>query len=114
MLWRCEKTANQEWHWGQPNAYGWRPLINGDNECLAIAGGSQKEGARVYGWRCKGTTDQYWSYGGDLFLDFNPPAWALSVAGRSTSQGAAVIMWGDGEGPGVPSPDQYWTIPPVL
>ena len=96
VQWTCNGSANQTWHWGSSNAAGYTQLINGDGECLGVAGESTSEGARIYGWTCNGHPDQYWAVspydGYDIFHDYHSGL-VLGVAGGSTAVGAAVVQW---------------------
>jgi hypothetical protein len=107
----CTFARNQTWHQVSFGSRG-DELRNGLNQCLAIAGGSKSRGARVYGWRCKGTADQYWtwdvfvSYG--LYIEDLHSHLVLGVAGGSTRPGAAVIQWSGQNPPG--GVNQAWNF----
>jgi hypothetical protein len=60
-IWACTSHPDQTWHWGQAGDGG-NQLVNGNGQCLGVAGGSTTEGAHVVGWTCLGTghPDQYW------------------------------------------------------
>jgi hypothetical protein len=91
----CTFAPNQTWR--QVSVSGGVELRNGRNQCLAIAGSSKSRGARVYGWRCKGTPDQHWTW--DVFVNYGlyienlHSHLFLGVAGGSTRPGAAVVQW---------------------
>jgi Ricin-type beta-trefoil lectin domain-like len=104
VQWPCNGAANQAWHWGsEDGSTGHYQLINGDGECLGVAGASTKEGADVVGWTCLGTghPDQYWQGNSTLLVcggDYLPyfdlhSGQVLGVAGNSTSKGASVVQW---------------------
>lgn len=96
VQWTCTFASNQTWHQVTVSP-GHVELRNGLNQCLSIAGSSKSRGARVYGWRCKGTPDQYWiwdttpNYG--LSIENDNSHLVLGVAGGSTKVGAAVVQW---------------------
>lgn len=103
VQWTCGAVSNQEWHQGaELGSTGYYQQINGDNECLGVAGESLSEGARVYGWTCNGHPDQYWAHDGDQFIDWNSSL-LLGVAGGSTAVGAAVVQW-----PYTGALNQFW------
>jgi hypothetical protein len=113
VQWTCNAAANQGWKTGSCNSAGWCQIVNGDGECLGIAGGSASEGAQVVGWTCLGTghPDQYW--GGipinanwDFAFENYHSRMVLGVAGGSTAQGAAVVQW-----PFTNAPNQWWYCP---
>jgi hypothetical protein len=102
VQWNCNGHADQEWHIGAfyPDGSGFFQLVNGNNSCLGVAGGSTNEGARVVGWSCYGPThpDQYWSplpyyCDGDEPLQNLGSDYVLGVAGNSTQWGAPVVQW---------------------
>jgi hypothetical protein len=47
--WNCTTNPDQTWHWGDANAYGWYQLVNGNGQCLAVAGGSDKAATAIWG-----------------------------------------------------------------
>jgi hypothetical protein len=62
VLVKCGGSKDETWHWGGDNDT-WAQLENNNNQCLAVQGGSTKEGARVVGWKCLSGSkhkDQYW------------------------------------------------------
>jgi hypothetical protein len=113
VQWNCEKVANQEWHYGlEYGNSGYYRLVNGDNECLGVAGSSKSQGARVVGWTCNGHLDQYWQgvgiSDGTVFYNYNSGL-ALGVSGNSKAVGAAVVQWhfqGDIE----TALNQFWEV----
>jgi hypothetical protein len=92
----CTFASTQTWHEVPVSGRGIE-LVNGLNQCLGIAGSSTSLGARVYGWRCKGSPDQYWGWDvepnyGLQIENLNSHLW-LGVLGGSTEPGAAVVQW---------------------
>ena len=92
----CTFAPNQTWHQIAVSGRG-VVLKNNLHQCLSIARSSKSRGARVYGWRCKGTPDQYWTWYvfvnyGSYIENLNSHL-VLGVAGGSTKIGAAVIQW---------------------
>jgi len=103
VQWNCESVANQEWHVGaELGSTGYYQFVNGDGQCLGIAGSSTSEGARAYGWTCNGHHDQYWYATGGVAFNYNSGD-VLGVAGGSTAVGAAVVQW-----PFTGAANQYW------
>jgi hypothetical protein len=122
LQWGCNGNPDQSWHWGNPDFPGsaWYQLVNGDGQCLGVAGGSLSEGARVVGWDCLGPNhpDQYWTPDGNQtglcgaysYLDNgNSTGYVLGVGGNSTAWGAPVVQW---EPQGVCN-NQFWYGPAV-
>jgi hypothetical protein len=121
LQWGCNGNPDQSWHWGSPDFPGsaWYQLINGDGQCLGVAGASTSEGARVVGWKCLGPTheDQYWMPDGNQlgqcgvysYLDNGNDEYVLAVSGNSTAWGAPVVQW-DPQGT---CNNQYWYGPAV-
>jgi hypothetical protein len=107
VQWPCERVANQEWNWGSANGvfFAYRQLVNGNGQCLGVAASSKNEGARVYGWRCDGSFDQYWFASGSLVYNLNSSL-VLGVAGNSAEAGAAVVQW-----PSTGALNQVWSGP---
>ncbi len=115
VLWNCVNgSANQSWHWDISVVIGgvYARLINGDGECLGVAGGSQKEGADIYGWSCAGDPyNQFWTTIGTgisgYYYIYN---WGsdlvIGVAGGSTANGAQLVQWKM-----LSHSDQYWNLP---
>jgi hypothetical protein len=107
----CTFAANQTWHQVSVSGRGVE-LRNGLNQCLGIAGSSKSRGARVYGWRCKGTRDQYWTW--DVFVNYGlyienlNSHLFLGVAGGSTKPGAAAVQWSGQNPPG--GVNQAWNF----
>jgi hypothetical protein len=100
--WTCTHNADQTWHWGASVATGWYQLINGNGQCLAVDGGTIRQGSRILGFKCVGSADQYWwRYAGvgpiSNYKGFSDPdtAWVIGVGGGSTSNGAPVVLWPD-------------------
>ena len=100
VQWNCNNSANQAWHWGaEYGNSGYYQLVNGDNQCLGIRGGSTAVGAQVVGWNClPGHRDQYWYTPGLTCNGYYPIAnlksgQVVGVSGNSRSNGANVIQW---------------------
>src|SRR5215469_12098266 len=106
----CNGHPDQQWRWGSGNHSDgdYVQLINNDNECLGVAGGSTATDARVVGWQCLGSnhTDQYWFAdstdaamdcyplgGGVMFLVNFHSDDAVGVLGNSTASDASVVQW---------------------
>ena len=97
----CTTNPDQTWHWGAANSTGWKELVNGNGQCLAVAGGSTSAGASIIGYSCIKTADQYWALGSgftQLFnykgtFDTNGTGWVVGVAGGSTSNGQRLVLW---------------------
>jgi hypothetical protein len=100
VQWTCNNSANQTWRRGaEYGNSGYYQVVNGDNQCLGIRGGSTAAGAQVVGWNClPGHWDQYWSVPG-LTCNGSYPivnlksAEVADVSGNSKSNGADVIEW---------------------
>jgi hypothetical protein len=105
IQWNCVTHRDQLWRTGGKTGGSYFQIINEDNECLGILGGSTREGARVYGWKCLGTShrDQYWQIesgtcgGVKGFLMFRnyKSGYVMGVLGNSRAAGAAVVQWAD-------------------
>jgi Ricin-type beta-trefoil lectin domain-like len=114
--WNCTSNRDQTWQWGSAIQPGWLQLINGNGKCLGVQAGSDAVGARIVAFTCLGTghPDQYWAlgaagFGGNninnfkAFFDPNTPAQLIGVAGGSTANGAAAVLWSfDG------TANQFW------
>jgi hypothetical protein len=107
-IWNCTTNPDQTWHWGgslDPEVTWFRQLINGNNQCLGVQGGSTAVGARVVAWACDGKPNQYWgpdSVTGEAVLK-NLNDGYLGVGGVRVSNGAPVVQWSF-----TGNPDQYW------
>jgi uncharacterized protein len=108
--WTCSLGNDQSWHWGaaKPGRPDYRRLVNANGLCLAVNGQSKANGARILGYACTGTADQYWSTlsvgGGDVeIVNFNSGR-VVGVAGGSKANGAAVVQWIN-----LNHLDQYWS-----
>ena len=90
----------------QPSPQAGFQVINGNKQCLGVQGGGDANGTRIGAFACLGTghPDQYWplgtaGFGGNninnyqAFFDPNTPAQLIGVAGGSTGNGAAVVLW---------------------
>jgi hypothetical protein len=118
VQWDCNDSANQTWHWGDElGDTGYYQLVNGDDQCLGVAGGSDTEGADVVGWTCLGSghPDQYWtlddaSEADNFYPIFNyHSGYVLGVAGNSYEVGASVVQWHFQDEPN----NQYWELTPT-
>jgi hypothetical protein len=113
--WDCTSNPDQTWHWGQSIFRDWLELRNGNNQCLAVNGASTGANARILGYPCVGSPDQYWKLfvnldnGSAQLVNFN--GWrdrhgegkVIGVAGGSKENGAPLVLWWpDG------SPNQDW------
>jgi hypothetical protein len=106
--WNCTTNPDQTWHWGNAIVPGWSELVNGNGQCLAVAGGSDKAATAIWGWNCVGSPDQYWKFfpNGDGtgrivnyhgWIDPDAEAWVVGVWGGSTENGARLVLyWPDG------------------
>lgn len=106
----CNNGPNQLWHRGYPlipgdpgEAFGSYGLVNRDNQCLAVQGGSTHAGALIYAWPCPGGVpdqpDQYWAPlplgAGDSLTFLNHKSGLyLSVDGCNDQSGALINQWG--------------------
>jgi len=69
--------------------------------CLGVAGGNVSDGTAIIQWDCNGNTDQGWELDQFtinnqtwyLFRDATNPNQCLSVAAKSTSAGAHLVIW---------------------
>jgi hypothetical protein len=106
VQWTCNDSANQAWHWGSSGILGvglvYYQLINGDGQCLGVAGNSTAEGAQIYGWSCNGAANQYW-YANDGVITNYHSSKVVGVAGNSEAVGAAIVQW-----PFTNALNQYW------
>jgi hypothetical protein len=103
VQWNClTGHPDQQWHTGAANSAGYYQIVNGDGQCLGVAGGSTAQGAQVVGWNCLGPShpDQYWLYDGNITCaTFYSPIFnyksgrVVGVAGNSTAVGAAVVQF---------------------
>ena len=96
--WTCSLGDDQNWHWGgtaRDNRY--RQLVNWKGQCLAVNGGSTADGARILGYRCTATSDQYWrvqnAAGFDVVILNYKSDKLVGVSGGSMANGAAVVQW---------------------
>lgn len=105
VQWTCNGHPDQIWHLGLEWLNSpYYQLINNDNQCLGVAGGSTALGARVVGWTCQtGATNQYWAAGSSSCGVYHPyynlgaaldnVGRVLGVSGNSLESGAAVVIW---------------------
>jgi hypothetical protein len=105
VLWTCNGSADQTWHWGSEfsSTRIYFQLVNGDNNCLGVQGGSTANDARIVGWHClTGHPDQYWApiafctdaagiqY--DAYQNLGSGL-VIGVSGNSTARGAAIVQF---------------------
>jgi hypothetical protein len=108
-LWNCVNHPDQQWRWSSPSYGAFRHLVNNNNKCLGIAGGSGAEGARLVAWSCNpNPSDQDWvmlqsPVTGEYYLYSAASIYVIGVAGGSTANGARLVMWQQ-----LSHPDQYW------
>jgi hypothetical protein len=105
VQWNCINHGDQLWRTGKQIRDGYYQIINNDNRCLGVQGGSTREGAAVVGRKCLGTShpDQYWQiesgscYGisGYFMLKNYKSHYVVGVLGNSGRVGAAVVQWRD-------------------
>jgi hypothetical protein len=84
--------------------------------CLGVAGGDVTNGKAIILWACNGNSDQTWTaesvnpdgHGPYLFKNGTNPNKCLSVANKSLSQFAALVIW-DCK-PSNDNQDQRWYI----
>ncbi len=111
--WTCAYSADQGWEWGAytgtPGSHGYRVLVNGDDKCLGVAGGSTANGARVTAWTCNGAANEYWailgaptSYVSNWYVNYGSGL-VIGVAGGSTANGAEIVQWHQKD-----AANQYW------
>ena len=99
--WNCTTNPDQTWHWGPGNSFGYDELINGNGQCLAVSAGSVSQGARILGYSCLGTSDQYWYrdptsdslYNYNAVFNGSSTADVVGVSGASTANGAPLVLW---------------------
>jgi hypothetical protein len=101
--WTCTGHADQTWNFGPPNANAYSMIINGNQQCLAVKGGTIANGTRILGYSpCTGTPDQFWKVVQDpsnphgavsLILNEANSSYVIGVSGSSTANGAAVVLW---------------------
>jgi hypothetical protein len=97
----CQNTPYQNWHIGGSIGGEWYQIVNGENECLSVAGGSTSNGALIYAWPCLGPSDtnQYWldTWAGvgysEQYINYASRLY-LSVDGCNDSPGAYIDQWG--------------------
>ncbi len=113
-VYSCNGSSNQTWHYGQTRAVGselYREIVNGDGQCLGIAGGSKSAGAHAVVWNCNGHEDQYWlpeqNYGTMDAFDYDNLSsnMVIQIACDCNKNSATVEQWpyntlGD--------PNQFW------
>jgi len=69
--------------------------------CLGVSAGNVTDGTAIITWDCNGNTDQGWELdpvtanneSGFLFRNATNPNQCLSVANKSTSAGAHLVIW---------------------
>jgi hypothetical protein len=107
--WNCNSThPDQNWRWGQSNFFGYQQIINNDERCLGVDGGSTARGARIRDWSCNGNDDQYWALidtgvaGTSYIVNFKS-GYVIGVLNASTANGAELVQWSRNT-----NGDQYW------
>jgi hypothetical protein len=105
VQWNCINHGDQLWRTGKEIRDGYYQIINNDNRCLGVQGGSTREGVDVVGWKCLGTShpDQYWQIdqgscngvNGYYMLKNYKSHYVVGVAANSRRAGAAVVQWRD-------------------
>jgi hypothetical protein len=105
VLWGCNGSLNQDWHWGPENGSnpGYYELINGDGECLGVLSNSKTVGADIVGWNCNGEANQWWFENGANQIIVNAviyanlqnlnSGWDVGVEGGVNSQGQQLIQF---------------------
>jgi hypothetical protein len=111
----CSGTSDQIWHWGyELGTTGYFQLVNSNNKCLGVSGGSLVKGTKLVTWDCLGSghTDQYWQEcqlftlpGSDLCFANYKSNQVIGVYEGSTAPGALVVQWTI-----VPHMDQSWYV----
>jgi hypothetical protein len=59
----CNGSSNQTWHYGAEHGSGqgaYIQIINGDGQCIGVAGGSTSSGANIQMGNCSGNDIYYW------------------------------------------------------
>ncbi|WP_027344182.1 RICIN domain-containing protein [Hamadaea tsunoensis] len=113
-IWDCTTNLDQTWHIGTSSGTGYNQIVNGLGQCLAVNGGSTADGARILGYTCTGSADQYWKNnrytngGQQIFTFVNMKSGkGIGTSAGHTNNGAPAIQW-----PDTGHPDQTWqTIP---
>ena len=73
--------------------------------CMAVAGASTTEGAKVIQWNCDQRGEQWWQMDSGGFVYNYNSGLCLAVAGASKAEGADVIQWAcDGDD------EQVWDL----
>jgi hypothetical protein len=105
LVWTCNNHADQQWRQGKEyGSTGYHQLVNNDNQCLGVYGGSAAEGAHVVGWDClTGHKDQYWKWDTSRNCSYQSLTYntldnlnsgdVLGVEANSSTSGAGVIIW---------------------
>jgi hypothetical protein len=99
----CSTTDDYTVFWDAVNTSGNNyELINEHNgQCLTVYGNTSANGAGVFVYNCRGTTDQIFTlipqtstlYAGAYQLQNVSGGLCLAVGGASQQQGAGIIMW---------------------
>jgi hypothetical protein len=103
IQWPCNGHAEQIWTrvvlWRYNGIASVRIVNKNSGKCLAVAGGSDAEAAKVIQWDCVGSQDQRWIE----WPEPNSRRWVsfqngnsikcLAVAGASTANGAGLIQY---------------------
>jgi Ricin-type beta-trefoil lectin domain len=116
VLWKCNGSKNQMWALGTKYGSGdntsWQ-LRNEDGWCLAIAGGSSKNGADFIAWTCKShakDSNEYFqpylnSNGTLAFINYQDVfSKEIGVKGGVMANGSSIVQW-----PYNGDFNQYWS-----
>ncbi len=109
------------WHVGSenPTHAGYYQIINANNQCLGVYGGSTAQGADIVSWTCLGPThpDQYWKAGKRcgsaqvdqryLFQDLES-GYVMGVAGNGTDRGDVLRQQPFNSGIACEDNGQFW------
>jgi hypothetical protein len=110
ILWDC--TGADDQYWLVDRAGFEHSIVNyeGYGFCMGVLGASGDRGAQVVVNECDGSANQTWELepssacGGYIVVN-KQTRYLASVEGRSTANGAPVIMWPHGS-----TPDQTWCL----
>lgn len=116
IVWSCDSETGQQWMEEPPNAAHrnntyYFTIQNDNGSCLAVAGGSQSNGARVVAWSCDSTGEQDWYILGwdgqyQQIANANSSLCLDVTGGNGSTNGAQVIQKGCDS-----SASQEWKMP---
>lgn len=109
-VYACGVSRNEEWHYGALHG-AYAQIINGDGQCLGVAGGSASAGARVVVWSCiSGHDDQYWLPEGNMggTIDFINQHSQLAIQIACDCDGNGRVVNQEPISNPFPDPDQLW------